>query len=136
MFGKTLVGRLLLVLVLVAAAGSVFLAAPAGDTRLSIAAMQGDTTGVRTLLQQKADVNAAQGDGTTALHWAAYKDDLEMAQLLIKAGADVKAVTRVGAMTPLCMAAKNGSAAIIDVIMKGGAYANVANTTTGTTPLM
>src|SRR4051812_34842959 len=54
----------------------------AADTRLSEAAMNGDTAAVRALLQQKADVNAAQADGTTALHWAAFRDDVDMLQLL------------------------------------------------------
>jgi ankyrin repeat protein len=107
----------------------------AGDTRLSEAAMQGDKSAVRTLLQQKTDVNAAQGDGTTALHWAAYRDDLEMAQLLLKAGAKVDVKTRVGEMTPLFMAAKNGSAAMLDALIKGGGDANGASSN-GTTPLM
>src|SRR5258706_594347 len=69
----------------------------AADTRIADAAMQANKDGVRSLLKQKADVNAAQGDGMTALHWAAYQNDLEMAQLLIQAGASVKSTTRVGA---------------------------------------
>jgi ankyrin repeat protein len=97
--------------------------------------MQGDRAAVQSLLNQKADVNGAQGDGNTALHWAAYRDDVEMAQMLIKAGADVKAKTRIGEYTPLFMAAKNGNAAMIDALLKAGAQATVASTT-GTTPLM
>jgi uncharacterized protein len=109
--------------------------AAAADTRLSEAAMQGDKNALRTLLQQKADVNAAQGDGTTALHWAAYRDDVEMAQLLLKAGATVDVKTRVGEMTPLFMASKNGSATVIDALVKAGADVNAASSN-GTTPLM
>src|SRR6476659_3503941 len=112
MFGKTFVRSSMLAVAIIAACGTMLLLASAADTRLSTAAMDGNMQTVRTLLQQGADVNAAQGDGTTALHWAAYRDDLEMAQVLIKAGANVKAATRVGAMTPLFMAAKNGSAAV------------------------
>ena len=54
-----------------------------------------------TLLKQAADVNAAQGDGMTALHWAAMKGDAELAQTLLYAGANVRATTRIGAYTPL-----------------------------------
>ncbi|MBI4471208.1 MAG: ankyrin repeat domain-containing protein [Acidobacteria bacterium] len=108
----------------------------AADTRLPDAAMKGDKNAVKTLLQQKVDVNAAQGDGSTALHWAAYRDDVELAQLLIAAGANLNATTRLGEMTPLFMASKNGSAAMIDLLLKAGADPNSAATTTGTTPLM
>ena len=134
MFGKTLVGVLLGALLIVG--GTRLITAATGDTRLSEAAMNGDKATVRTLLTQKVDVNVAQGDGTTALHWAAYRDDVEMAQLLIKAGADVKAATRVGSMTPLFMAAKNGSAAMLQLLITAGADVNSASTSTGTTPLM
>ncbi len=99
------------------------------------AAQQGDKAAVRNLLKQHADVNAAQGDGTTALHWAAYRDDLELAQLLLQAGASVKAATREGAITPLFMACTNGSAPMIEALLKGGAEVN-ATKSNGTTPLM
>src|SRR5207253_11097183 len=66
----------------------------AGDTRLSEAAMQGNRDAVRSLMRQKVDVNAAQTDGATALHWAASRDDLEMVTMLLAAGANVKAATR------------------------------------------
>ena len=49
---------------------------------------------VRALIAQKADVNAAQADGATAMQWAAYRGDLELADLLIAAGADVKKANR------------------------------------------
>ena len=62
--------------------------------------MKGDRAAVQTLMQQKADVNAAQVDGATALHWAVYRDDLELADVLIRAGANVKAANREG-VTPL-----------------------------------
>src|SRR5271166_3179512 len=93
---------------------TVAMLAAAADTRLADAAEQGDREAVRSLLKQKADVNGAQGDGSTALHWAAYKDDLEMAKLLLAAGANVKAATRIGAITPLFMACKNGNASVIE----------------------
>ncbi len=112
-----------------------FLAPAVGDTRLSDAAMNGDRIAVQTLLSSKADVNAAQGDGTTALHWAAYRDDLDMARLLLKSGANVKATTRLGDYTPLFLAAKNGNAEMIDLLLKAGADVNAVNHA-GTTSLM
>jgi ankyrin repeat protein len=99
------------------------------------AAMQGDRPAVRALLQQGRDVNAAQGDGMTALHWAAMKNDAELAQMLVYAGANVKATTRLGANTPLIIAARNGSAPVVQVLLGAGADARTP-TTTGTTPLM
>src|SRR5438046_8299965 len=56
----------------------------AAGTDLADAAMKGNKAAVRSLLQKKADVNAAQTDGTTALHWAVRLDDLETAELLIR----------------------------------------------------
>jgi ankyrin repeat protein len=99
----------------------------ASDTRLADAAMQGNQDAVRSLIEQKVDVNAPQGDGTTALHWAAYKDDLGMAKMLLAAGANVKAATRLGAITPLFMACKNGNAAMVELLLKAGADANSAD---------
>jgi ankyrin repeat protein len=111
------------------------LAVAATDTRIPDAAEKGDRVAVRSLLDQKADVNAVQGDGSTALHWAAYKDDLEMAKMLLAAGANVKAVTRDGSLTPLFMACRNGDAPMIQAIVAAGADPN-ATDEHGTTPLM
>ena len=105
--------------------GGLLLAGPA-DLRLPEAAMKADKAAVRALLQQKTDVNAAQPDGTTALHWAVQHDDLETAQLLLRAGAKVDAATRYG-VTPLYLACVNGNAALIDALLKAGADANSAN---------
>ena len=99
------------------------------------AAMNGDREAVRALLKKGADVNAAQGDGMTALHWAAIKGDAELAQMLIYAGANVRATTRIGAYTPLYLAAKGGYAAVVAALLAGGADAK-AVTANGTTPLM
>lgn len=109
--------------------------AAAADTRLADAAEKGDREAVRSLLKQKAEVNGAQGDGTTALHWAAYKDDLETAKILLAAGANVKAATRIGAITPLFMACKNGNASVIEALLQAGADANSVDER-GTTALM
>ena len=78
------------------------LLASGSDTPLSDAAERMDRASVRTLLQQPIDVNAPQVDGMTALHWAAYQDDLETVELLVHAGADVKAANRYG-VTPLSL---------------------------------
>ena len=98
-------------------------------------AAKGDRAAVRALLKDGADVNAAQGDGTTALHWAAMKGDAELVQMLIVAGANVKATTRIGAYTPLYLAAKGGHTAAIAALLAGGADAKTA-TANGATPLM
>src|SRR4051794_15460309 len=73
--------------------GSLASSAFAG-TRLIDAVKRGDAAAVRTLIAKKADVNAPDADGSTALHWAAQRDDVLMADLLIAAGASVKAKTR------------------------------------------
>src|SRR5215471_7787678 len=122
---KTLIGGLCMAVLLSAAS----------DTRLSDAAMQGNQDAVRSLLKQRVDVNAPQGDGTTALHWAAYRDDLEMVKLLLAAGANAQATTREGAITPLLMACQNGNVTIIEAIVKAGADVNAVKSN-GTTPLM
>jgi ankyrin repeat protein len=107
----------------------------ASNAPVADAAMQGNREAVRSLLKQAADVNGAQGDGMTALHWAAVKDDADLAQLLLYAGANVRATTRIGAHTPLILAAKNGSASVMAPLLKAGADANAA-TSNSATPLM
>ncbi len=82
------------------------------DRRLVEAARQGNRESVRSLLRAKAPVNTPAADGTTALHWAVRADDIEMTRLLLQAGADVRLADRYG-ITPLKLAAENGSAAMI-----------------------
>jgi uncharacterized protein len=113
----------------------VLLAATPADTRVADAAMRGDRPAVDALLKQNVDINPPQGDGMTALHWAALRDDLDMVNLLLSAGASVKAATRNGAITPLFLACGNGNPAILEGLLKAGAGANSVNAN-GTTPLM
>ncbi len=124
--GVGLVGVLALSLSVMLSASS----APVAD-----AAMKRDAAAVRALLKQGADVNAAQGDGMTALHWAARNGDAELTQVLLFAGANVKASTRLGGYTPLLMAAQHGHAAVIAALLSSGADAKSANAL-GTTALM
>jgi ankyrin repeat protein len=114
---------------------SVSLLAGTNEAPVAEAAMSGDRDTVRSLLKEGADVNAAMGDGMTALHWAAKKGDVELAQMLLYAGANVKAMTRLGNYTPIIMASETGNAAMIGMLLKAGADAKVA-TSNGTTPLM
>src|SRR4051794_11459517 len=81
-------------------------AAPFSESPVADAAMHGDTSGVRALIKQGADVNAAQGDGMTALHWAAQRGDVGEARMLVVAGARLDAATRNGNYTALHLAAK------------------------------
>ena len=101
------------------------LAAPSADLRLVTAVKEKDKEAVRTLLRQRADVNARQADGATALHWAAHWDDLETADLLIRAGAQVNTANDYGA-TPLSVACTNGNAALVERLLTAGANPNAA----------
>src|SRR3954466_572 len=92
-------------------AWSCCLAVPS-DLRLIQAVKTQNAESVRALLKQHADVNAAQGDGTTALHWAANLDNLSVADMLIRAGAPVNAANDLGA-TPLYLACRNRSAPMV-----------------------
>ena len=110
-------------------------AAVAATSEVADAAMRGDREAVRAALARKADVNAAQVDGTTALHWAVERDDVEMAELLLIAGARVNAQTREG-VTPLRLAAINGNAGMLGRLIKSGADPNAPLTIARDTALM
>ena len=97
--------------------------------------MKRNTGAVRTLIQQKANVNAPQVDGTTALHWAVRLDEAELADMLIRAGANVSATNRDG-VRPLQLAAMNGNAIMLDKLIKAGADPNQPLTQYGDTALM
>ncbi len=99
------------------------LAMPVWAGAVADAVEKRDAAGVRRLLAGGADVNAAQADGTTALHWAAYHDDVETATALVRAGAKVNAANRYG-MVPLAQASGNGSAAMVRLLVEAGAEVN------------
>ncbi len=99
------------------------------------AAMRGDAEAVRALLRQGADVNAAQGDGMTALHQAAERGDAAMSEMLVYAGANVTAMTRIGQYTPLHVASLNGRAEVVAILLNAGASAAARTSITGVTPL-
>src|SRR5687768_6071403 len=84
------------------------------------AVKRGDNAAVKTLLAQRADVNGAEPDATTALHWAAHRDDAEMVGTLLRAGARAGAATRYG-MTPLALAVRNGSLPVVRLLLGAGA---------------
>ena len=94
----------------------------------------GDLETARTLVSEGADVNVPQGDGATALHWAAHRNDLDAVTMLVEAGAHVNAANGLGA-TPLWLAAINGSAPMVELLLESGANPNVA-LKMGESPLM
>ena len=108
--------------------------AAAADQPLVQAAKRNDAAAVRTLLRQRVDANVTEGDGATALHWAAYHGNTSIADQLIAAGARVDAANDL-AITPLALAADNGHAAIVERLLARGANPNAASET-GVTPLM
>lgn len=110
-------------------------AEPPTDSPVADAAMRGDVEAVRLLLSQGADANGAQGDGMTALHWAAERGDEELARMLLAAGAAVAPATRVGGYAPLHLASRNGSVAVAALLLDAGADPARAVPGTGATPL-
>jgi len=127
--------RRLSVSVLVALFMTALVGAAPSSSPVADAAMRGDREAVRTLLKQGADVSAPQGDGMTALHHAAERGDAAMVEMLVYAGANVGAMTRIGQYTPLHVASQSGSAAVVRALLKAGASATARTTTTGVTPL-
>ena len=117
--------------VLLAAAS---LQAYSSDAPLADAAEKMERARIRALLKQRVDVNTPQADGMTALHWAVYQDDLEIAELLVRAGAHVNAANRYG-VTPLSLACTNGNGSIVELLLESKADPN-APLPGGETPLM
>src|SRR5436305_7410861 len=95
---------------------SAFLTA-AATSPVADAAVKGDREAVRAVLKQGADASAPQGDGMSALHHAAARGDADMAGMLLYAGANVGATTRIGQYTPLHLASQAGSAAVVEALL-------------------
>ena len=108
---------------------------PPGDAPVADAVMRGDTVMLRQLIKEGVDVNEAQADGMTALHWAASRGDAKSTQTLVFSGARVDALTRNGNYTPLHLAARNGHAAAAKALLEHGADANATTSSGGATAL-
>jgi len=113
---------------------AIFLMVTGPRPALIDAAKNADREALRALLKGGANVNATDADGTTALHWASYRDDLDAADLLVRAGAKVNAANDLGA-TPLWAACQNGSEAMVRRLLAAGANPNAA-LLLGETPVM
>ena len=131
---KCWIRHLTLTLLIVSAFAAVATAAETRDSRLVEAARKQDQKAVRTLLTEKADVNARSSDGSTALLWAAHWSDVDTADLLLRAGAEANTANDFRA-TPLSEACINGSSALVRLLLKSGANPNTA-IATGETPVM
>ncbi len=112
-----------------------WLGAGSADAQVGDAAMRGDRVELQKLLRSGADVNLPQGDGMSALHWAAEIGDTEMLQMLIIAGANTEAVTRIGDYTPLHVASEAGHGEVVRALLEAGANVEARRAFAGTTPL-
>jgi uncharacterized protein len=107
----------------------------AASPEIADAAMRADAAAIRVLLAKKADVNAPQADGSTALHWAVYYEDVALIDSLLEAGAKVNLANREGA-TPLYLASIAANRVILDKLLKRGVDANEPLLRHGETALM
>jgi ankyrin repeat protein len=108
--------------------------APAWATTLLEAAKSNDSAAALALVKDKADVNAAESDGTTPLHYAVYHNDVALVDSLLKAGAKASVSNKYGS-TPLGEAAVWGNPEVIEKLLKAGAAVDQGNAD-GQTPLM
>ena len=137
---RSVVSRVAMSAVSLGIAGVLLGHAPVSNTALSEvsiteAARRGDAKAVKSLLDGGADVNAAQGDGMTALHWAAERGHAEVANLLLSSSADVEAKTRIGSYTPLHVASRRGHVPIVVRLLEAGADPGAVTMNSGVTPL-
>jgi ankyrin repeat protein len=114
---------------------TVLMGAGVADAPVADAAMKGDVDAVRQLLRDGADVNAAQGDGMSALHWAAERGNFELTEMLLYAGANIEVVTRIGAYTPLHMASRNGQSPVVSELLTAGSDVDARTDPGGATAL-
>ena len=112
----------------------VLAAAAPDESPVADASARGDVEAVRALIREGADPNAAQADGMTALHWSALNDEIEIAEVLLYAGANPQSTTRLGGYTPLHLASRAGNAAVVEALLEAGADPG-AYTTTGVTAM-
>ena len=112
-----------------------FTKANAIESPVADAAQNGDVALIKQLLHEGVDVNTPQGDGMTALHWAAERGDTELTEVLIYAGANFVAGTRIGQYKPLHLAARKGNADIIKILLDAGVDPNIKTANSGSTVL-
>ena len=112
-----------------------WLGAGSADAQVADATMSGDRVELQRLLRGGADVNRPQGDGMSALHWAAETGDTEILKMLIIAGANTEAVTRIGDYTPLHVASEAGRGEVVRALLEAGASVEARRAFAGTTPL-
>jgi ankyrin repeat protein len=132
---KQMTGRVTLKLLATMVLATFVAAGSPPEAPIADAAQRGDLDAVRALVRSGADVNAAQGDGMTALHWAADRGDLELARVVLFAGANVEAGTRIGRYTPLHLAARQARREVAEALLAAGADPMARSTNSGATPL-
>ena len=95
----------------------------AADATLADAVEAGDAVAVERLWKRSPEVNAAQADGMTALHWAVRRDEADLVKRLLEAGANASAASGYG-VTPLSLASENGNGPVVRLLLESGADAN------------
>jgi hypothetical protein len=111
--------------------GLVMIAALRPEAPVADAAERGDVQAVVRLIEEGGDIDATQGDGMSALHWAAYNADAELAALLLEHGAEVEGRTRLGNYAPLHLAARSGRSEVVGLLLAAGADPGATTTSRG-----